>query len=68
MPATATPPAPASTATDAVSFEGLSEALREVAEARVTALRGTLAAEHRVRDGLHRVAATAAALADTDAE
>ncbi len=49
----------------AVTFEELSEALREVATARTEALRvPSLSGDLRLREALRRVAAIAVALAD----
>jgi len=59
---------PVAEARAAVTFEELSEALREVATARALALRGYVGDDLRLRDALRRVAAIALALADTDAE
>ena len=50
----------------AVTFEDLSEALREVATARAAALQGFIADDLELRDALRRVAAIATALADDD--
>lgn len=67
MTATATPRA-APAAVEAVTFENLSDALREVAEARSAAVRGFLSGEQRLRDALRRAASIAVALADDLAE